>query len=57
MALDLHIRVTDTETGTPTDLFTAHDLTSDQLGYLHMLEDTIMFGGEIIRFELDTVSG
>jgi hypothetical protein len=57
MALDLHIRVIDTETGTPTDLFTAHDLTSDQLGYLHMLEDTIMFGGEIIRFELDTVSG
>lgn len=57
MALDLHIRVIDTETGTPTDLFTAHDLTSDQLGYLHMLEDTIMFGGEIIRFELENVSG
>jgi hypothetical protein len=57
MALDLHIRVIDTETGTPTDLFTAQDLTSDQLGYLHMLEDTIMFGGEIVRFELDTVSG
>ena len=57
MALDLHIRVVDTETGTPTDLFTAHDLTSEQLGYLHMLEETLMFGGEIIRFELDSVSG
>ena len=57
MALDLFIRVVDTETGTPTDLFTAHDLTSEQLGYLHMLEDTIMFGGEIIKFDLDNVSG
>lgn len=57
MALDLHIRVVDTETGTPTDLFTAHDLTSEQLGYLHMLEETLMFGGEIVRFELDTVRG
>lgn len=57
MALDLQIRVIDTETGTPTDLFTAHDLTSEQLGYLHMLEETIMFGGEIVRFELDNVSG
>jgi len=57
MALDLHIRVVDTETGTPTDLFTAHDLTSEQLGYLHMLEDVIMFGGEIVHFSLDNVSG
>ena len=57
MALDLHIRVIDTETGTPTDLFTAHDLTAEQLGYLHMLEETLMFGGEIVRFDLDNVSG
>jgi hypothetical protein len=57
MALDLFIRVVDTETGTPTDLFTAHNLTPEQLGYLHMLEDIIMFGGEIIKFDLDNVSG
>ena len=57
MALDLHIRVVDTETGTPTDLFTAHDLTSEQLGYLHMLEETLMFGGEIIHFAPDNVRG
>ena len=57
MAQDLHIRVVDNETGTPTDLFTAHDLTSEQLGYLHMLEDVIMFGGEIVHFSLDNVSG
>jgi hypothetical protein len=57
MALDLHIRVTDTETGTPTDLFTGHDLTSEQLGYLHMLEEAIMFGGEIIYFAPHNVRG
>ena len=48
MALDLFIRVVDTETGTPTDLFTAHNLTSKELGMLHMLEEAIQFGGEII---------
>lgn len=53
MALDLHIRVVDTETGTPTDLFTAHDLTSKELGMLHMLEEAIQFGGEIIKLDID----
>ncbi len=48
MALDLHIKVVDTETGTPTDLFTTHNLTSKELGMLHMLEEAIQFGGEII---------
>lgn len=48
MALDLHIRVVDTETGTPTDLFTTHNLTAKELGMLHMLEEAIQFGGEII---------
>lgn len=49
MALDLYIRVVDTETNTPTDLVSIHDLTSEQLGYLHMFEDVMMFGGEIFR--------
>jgi len=49
MALDLFIRVVDTETNTPTDLMSVHDLTSEQLGYLHMLEDVLMNGGEIFR--------
>ena len=57
MALDLSIRVTDRETGTPTELFTQLSLTPRELGYLHMLLDTLQFGGEIVRFELDTVRG
>jgi hypothetical protein len=58
MALDLSIRVTDRETGTPTDLFTTLDLTAKELGMLHMLEEAIQFGKEIILVDnLDTVSG
>ena len=53
MALDLFIRVVDTETGTPTDLFTTHNLTSKELGMLHMLEEAIQFGGEIIKLDID----
>jgi hypothetical protein len=48
MALDLHIRVTDRETGNPTEIFTQLSLTSKELGMLHMLEEAIQFGGEII---------
>ncbi len=48
MALDLFIRVVDTETGTHTDLFTTHNLTSKELGMLHMLEEAIQFNKEII---------
>jgi hypothetical protein len=53
MALDLHIRVVDTETGTPTDMLTVHDLTAKELGMLHMFEDVIQFGGEIIKLDVD----
>jgi hypothetical protein len=53
MALDLFIRVVDTETGTPTDLFTTHNLTSKELGMLHMLEEAIQFNREIILVDLD----
>jgi hypothetical protein len=53
MALDLFIRVTDTETGTITDMLTVHDLTSKELGMLHMLEETLQFGGEIIKLDLE----
>lgn len=48
MALDLFIRVTDTETGTITDMLTVHDLNSKELGMLHMLEDALQFNKEII---------
>ena len=48
MALDLFIKVVDTETGTPTDLFTTHNLTAKELGMLHMLEEAIQFDKEII---------
>lgn len=48
MALDLQLRVVDTETGTPTDLFTTHNLTSKELGMIHMLEEAIQFNKEII---------
>ena len=53
MALDLEIRITDRETGTPTDLFTTHNLTPKELGMIHMLEEAIQFGGEIILKPID----
>lgn len=53
MALDLQIRVTDRETGTPTDLFTTLNLTSKELGMIHMLEEAIQFNKEIILVDLD----
>ena len=53
MALDLSIRVTDRETGTPTELFTQLSLTPRELGYLHMLLDTLQFGGEIVKLDID----
>jgi hypothetical protein len=52
MALDLRIRVTDRETGNPTDMFTHIDLTAKELGMLHMLEEALMFGKEIILVDL-----
>lgn len=54
MALDLEIRITDRETGTPTELFTSFDITSDELGMLHMLMEHMQFGTEIT---IDTVRG
>ena len=48
MALDLFIRVTDTETGVITEMLTVHDLTSKELGMIHMLEDALQFKKEII---------
>ena len=53
MALDLSIRVTDRETGTPTELFTQLSLTPRELSYLNMLIDTLQFGGEIIKLDID----
>ena len=53
MALDLTLRITDTETGTPTELFTLHGLTGKELGFVNMLVDTLQFGGEIIKLDLD----
>lgn len=57
MALDLEIRVKDRETGNLTELFTQLSMTPRELGYLHMLIDTLQFGGEIVKFDLDNVSG
>lgn len=48
MALDLFIRITDTETGLATDMLTVHDLTPKELGMIHMLEDALQFKKEII---------
>ena len=51
--LDLEIRVKDRETGNLTEMFTQLSSTSRELGYLHMLMDAYMDGGEIIRVDLD----
>lgn len=57
MALDLEIRVKDRETGNLTEMFTQLSMTPRELGYLHMLMDAYMDGGEIIKLDLDNVSG
>lgn len=53
MALRLELRVIDTETGTPTEIFTHMDLEGKELGFVNMLVDTLQFGGEIIKLDLD----
>lgn len=58
MALDLHIKVIDTETDNLTDIFTTSSLTPKELGMVNMLIEAIQFGGEIILVDnLDTVRG
>ena len=53
MALDLLIKVTERERGTMTEMFTTLDLTAEELGYVHMLQDAIQFRKEIILVDLD----
>jgi hypothetical protein len=53
MALDLVIRVNERESGTLTEMFTSLDLTAEELGYVHMLQDAIQFRKEIILVDLD----
>jgi hypothetical protein len=51
--LDLQIKVVDRETGNFTESFTQLSLTQKELGFVNMLMETLQFGGELIRMELD----
>jgi hypothetical protein len=53
MALDLLIKVTERESGTITEMFTTLTVTAKELGYVHMLQDAIQFGKEIILVDLE----
>ena len=44
MALRLELRVVDTETGTPADMYTHNDLTPEELGKVNMFIDNLQFG-------------
>jgi hypothetical protein len=47
MALRLELRVVDTETNTPTDMFTQLDLTPKELGNVNMLIEALFEGLEL----------
>ena len=47
MALRLELRVVDTETNTPTEIFTHLDLNATELGNVNMLIESLFDGSEL----------